>query len=57
MIQTYKFLNSVDNVDSTIWFQTVDSDRQNPTRLTSCPVNLVPKRSNLDIRKNFLVNV
>ena len=53
MIQTYKFLNSVDNVDSTIWFQTVDSDRQNPTRLTSCPVNLVPKRSNLDIRKNF----
>lgn len=53
MIQTYKFLNSVDNVDPTIWFQTVNSNRQNPTRLTSCPVNIVPQRCNLDIRKNF----
>ena len=53
MIQTYKIVHKIDNVSPSTWFDFVPTNRQISTRLTSCELNLVAKRCNLDIRKNF----
>ena len=53
MIQTYKFVHKVDNVSPSTWFDFVPTNRYISTRLTSCELNLVAKRCNLDIRKNY----
>ena len=56
MIQTYKILHQVCNVDPTVWFQMVSPNRNINTRLNSCEFNLVSKRCNLDVRKYFFSN-
>ena len=56
MIETYKILHRVNNVDPSTWFELVPSDRGTTTRLTSCDLNLVGKRCNLDVRKHFFSN-
>ena len=43
------------DVDPSIWFKTVNTNRQN-TRSSSYPLNLEKKRFNLEIRKNFFSN-
>ena len=56
MIQTYKIMNRIDDVNSETWFERVQTNRNISTRLTSCDLNLVNQRSHLDIRKNFFSN-
>ena len=56
MIETYKILHRVNNVDPSTWFELVPSDRGTTTRLTSCDLNLVGKRCNLDVRRHFFSN-
>ena len=53
MIQTFKILNRVDDVDYQTWFEHVNVNRATRTRLTACPMNLVINRTNRDIRKSF----
>ena len=54
MIQTYKIIHGVDNVAHSKWFTLVESgDNNRITRHTSCPLNICPTRSRLDIRGNF----
>jgi len=53
MIQTFKILNSIDKVDYRIWFERINVERQIQTRLTTCSMNLVTKRSNREVRKAF----
>ena len=53
MIQTFKILNSIDKVDYRIWFERINVERQTQTRLTTCSMNLVTKRSNREVRKAF----
>lgn len=56
MIQTYKILHQVCNVDPTVWFNMVSQNRNINTRLNSCEYNLVSKRCNLDVRRYFFSN-
>ena len=56
MIQTYKIMNEIENVDKTIFFQLVDPRRTANTRQASHHMNIQPKRSNLESRKNFFSN-
>ena len=57
LIQTYRVLNKVDNVDRNIWF-TREAPRQGAasTRQTDGFMNVVRKKGNHDIRKNFWSN-
>ena len=53
LIQTYRTLSRVDHVEPSRWFTLVNQEGRNQTRLTSCKLNLVKPRSNLEIRANF----
>ena len=57
LIQAYRVLNKVDNVDPNIWF-TREAPRQGAasTRQTDGFMNVVRKKGNHDIRKNFWSN-
>ena len=56
LIQTYKILNQIDDVDSSLWFKMVGHDFKRQTRNTSYHKNLIPNRSRTDLRKNFFSN-
>ena len=53
MIQTFKILKGVDNVDPSVWFRTVENNNSIQTRRSAYPLNLLHQRSNLEIRRNF----
>ena len=53
LIQVYKFLNKVDNVNPDIWFKTVGENPARVTRLSNYVLNLVKSRSRLDVRSQF----
>jgi len=53
LIQTYRTLSRVDHVEPSRWFTLVNQEGRNQTRLTSCKLNIVKPRSNLEIRSNF----
>ena len=55
MIQTFKIIHKKDNVNSEIFFKLANPSAY-VTRLTSCPYNITPQISRLDIRKNFYSN-
>ena len=56
MIQTYKIINRVKNVESSTWFQLVYPTRTTTTRQSAYHLNIQPKRSNLEIRSQFFSN-
>ena len=56
MVQTFKIIKGFDRVDSETWFNLVGPNIVRPTRLTNCEFNIIPARSNLDIRRNFFTN-
>lgn len=56
LIQTYKILRQVEDVDPKIWFKLVDNNRNVNTRTPSHHLNIQPKRSSLDIRRQFFSN-
>ena len=56
LIQTYKILKGIDDVEMVTWFQRVGSQTQRLTRNTAYPDNLVQKRSRTDPRQHFFSN-
>ena len=53
MVQVYKILHNIDKVDETTWFTRVDNSHNRVTRLAADPYNLVKKRANNELYKNF----
>ena len=54
MIQAFKIIHGVDNVDRNRWFKMVDTNPMaTQTRFNSCPLNIVPSRSRLSLRSGF----
>ena len=52
LIQTFKILKGVDNVNHEHWFKLFGTaDRQ--TRLSSYPLNIIVKPAKKDVRRNF----
>jgi len=56
IIQVFKILKGIDDVDSSTWFTLVGQEPQRVTRNTSYHGNLVATRSKSDIRLNFFTN-
>ena len=56
LIQVYKILKGIDDVDSPIWFTPVGNDVARPTRSTAYHGNLIAGNSRLDIRRHFFSN-
>ena len=56
MVQVFKILRGIDNVDFSTWFTLVGENVVRPTRSTAYAMNLIPSRNNTDIRKNFFSN-
>ena len=56
MIQTFKIINRIDDVDSAIWFNLVGPNNIRSTRNSNCEKNIVGNRSRTDIRQNFFSN-
>ena len=52
MVQVFKILYKFDDVDSRVWFQTMENSARD-TRLSSYPLNLTTTRSRLEIRQHF----
>ena len=55
LLQVYKIINEVCDVDKNIWFSLVGNNGRN-TRLTACPVNIKQQRFHTDTRKYFFSN-
>ena len=53
MIQTFKILKSINNVDYRTWFETMGDTVRRETRQASHPLNLVHKNVRTDVRKHF----
>ena len=53
LIQVFKILKGIDDVDSTTWFTLVGQEPQRLTRNTAYHDNHVSTRSKTDIRSNF----
>ena len=53
LLQTYKILNTKEDVDPETWFKHVQADRGVRTRMTEGGVSLVQSRSRLEPRRNF----
>ena len=65
MIQTYKIVNGVDDVEPSTWFTFLADERERSTRSTyqvgedgslSSKLTLKPGRWNLNVRKHFFSN-
>ena len=55
-VQLYKILHGVDRVNYRTWFTLVQDVQRANTRLNNHPLNIVPRRTNLDIYKHFFSN-
>ena len=65
MLQTYKILNKIDDVDYHTWFTKIDDVCHHKTRQAACissdgavsgTMNIIKPNVRLDIRKNFFSN-
>ena len=56
LVQTFKILKGIDDVDPTTWFRTVGNEVTRATRSTSYHLNLIGGRSNTEVRRNFFTN-
>ena len=52
LLQTYKICSGKDKVDPELLFTRIGQEPNRQTRFTADPMNIVTKRSRLDIRKN-----
>ena len=52
MIQTYKIVHGLDDVDKSLWFQHVAETSERLTRQSADILNLKPKNSKLELRRN-----
>ena len=53
MVQTFKIVKGVDDVDKDHWFTLRPEDGSHGTRATQGGLNIVGKRSRLEVRRNF----
>ena len=53
LVQTFKIIHGHDRVDRRHWVSLVGSNPTRVTRVTSDPLNIVRKNSNLDLRRHF----
>jgi ribonucleases P/MRP protein subunit RPP40 len=56
MVQVFKMIKGIDNVDYKNWFQTygdLSGDNRPSTRLSNDPLNIIQQRCSGDLRKNF----
>ena len=53
MVQTYKIVEEVNNVDRTHWFTMRGEEGSHETRATQRGLNIIGKRSKLEVRRNF----
>ena len=56
IVETFKMLNGYTNVDYRELFDLNRDVTRRVTRAADCPMDIVVKRSHLDIRKNFYTN-
>jgi hypothetical protein len=57
MINTFKIVKGIDNVDSRKWFKLVGENPARQTRLTSCQYNIVKSTNKMnDVRRHFFSN-
>ena len=56
IIQTYKILSRIDQVDSIKWFRPVGTNAKRLTSTTAYCKNLIPSRYKTEIRHNFSSN-
>ena len=55
MVQTFKIIHGIDNVDRATWFTLMDPNRSHRTRLAEGGPMLVGSLARLELRKNFSV--
>ena len=53
LVQTFKIVRKIDNVQSETWFELVGTNPVRLTRYSNCSLNIIPKRVNLDPYRNF----
>ena len=53
MIQTFKIIHSVEDVNPTHWFQLASDHSTRETRQSTDPYNILPKAAKTEIRRNF----
>ena len=56
LVETFKIIKGFTNIDRPALFELYGDTQRRFTRVTECPINIVPKRSNLDIRRHFYTN-
>ena len=56
LVQTYKIINGIDDVDRKIWFELYGDTERRVTRTSEQSLCIVASRPNLDIRKHFFSN-
>ena len=56
LVETHKLIHGHTNVDRHGLFELVGDSPRRSTRAADCPVNIVTKRSRLDVRANFYTN-
>ena len=56
LIETFKLIHGLTNVQYTQWFTLVGDTVRRETRGATCPLNIVPKRPRLEVRAHFFSN-
>ena len=56
LIQTFKIINGIDDVDPSVWFNLVGNDDARVTRTTSYNRNIHGNQSSTEVRRNFFSN-
>ena len=56
LIETFKCIRGLTNVDYKQWFTLIGDDNRRPTRGAYYPLNISPQRCRLDVRQNFFPN-
>ena len=56
LVETFKIIKGLTNIDRSELFELCGDSERRHTRATNCPLNIILKRSHLDIRKHFYTN-
>ena len=56
LVETHKIIHGHTNVDRQGLFELVGDSPRRSTRAADCPLNIITKRSRLDVRANFYTN-
>ena len=56
LVQPFKIIHGIDDVDRKIWFELYGDTERRVTRTSEQSLCIVASRSNLDIRKHFFSN-